>query len=70
MATEDIAGNGFGKVTVFGNVHDVTISNVTDDDHSLWTEGTILYLSTTAGKLSVIKPTAPKHGAVVGTIVS
>lgn len=61
MATEDIANNSNGYVTERGLVHDV--------DTSAYAEGTILYLSSTAGQYTDTPPTAPAHRVKIGVVV-
>ena len=59
MATEDIAHNANGYVTVFGAVRDM--------DTSAWAEGTYLYLGTAGGMTSTV-PTAPAAKALVAVV--
>lgn len=69
LATQDIANNEIGRVTVFGNVRgiDTTGTPVTET----WVEGDELYASpTTAGALTKVKPTAPNISIPVGFVVN
>jgi hypothetical protein len=58
VVTENIQNNEEGFVTTFGLVHGF--------DTSAFTDGAILYLSTTAGGLTMTRPAAPNHGVFVG----
>lgn len=61
IATQPIAHNDFGYITVFGKVHGL--------DTSAWTAGTILYQSTsTAGALTDIEPDAPGPKITVAAV--
>lgn len=62
LATQDIAVNTEGKITVHGLVHDC--------DTSAWPEGTILYLSQISGNLTSVKDPAPFHSNMVGFVIS
>lgn len=72
VATQDVAytGSGLGKYCFFGAVKEVPIANViqTGESDTLWVEGATLYLSTEAGKMTVVRPTAPNHGVRIGWI--
>ena len=62
VTTMDFPINGNGKVTVFGKVHDLNTTGLT--------EGNVLYLSTfTAGALSLTRPSAPNYDARVGLVL-
>ena len=63
VATHSIANNGYGYVTIFGLVHGL---NTTQQPG--WTEGTVLYLSTTPGQLTDTPPAAPNHVTAVCVI--
>ena len=61
IATEDINNNQLGYITTFGTVRDI--------DTSLFTEGTVVYVSnTTSGSLSPTKPPAPYSVIKVGIV--
>lgn len=72
LATEDVlhTGNGLGMYTVYGEVNNVPYTNIkcSTDNYADWVEGIQLWLSTETGKLTVNKPAAPYHAALVGTI--
>jgi len=60
IATESISNNQEGFVTTFGLVRDI--------DTSAWTEGSELYVSSTAGQLTSTPPVAPKHSISIGLV--
>lgn len=62
VATEDIADNGTGFVTVSGVVNGVNTSS--------WNAGDKLYLSTTNGHLTNTPPTSPHISVMVGTALN
>lgn len=61
MATEDILNNQSGYVTISGLVRDL--------DTSAFLEGDRLWLSSTAGAVTNVMPTAPAHKIAVGYVV-
>ena len=68
MATENIALNGFGRITTFGVVHgiDTTGSSVGEtwaDNDTLW------YNPSYAGGLTKVKPSAPNIKYEVATVI-
>lgn len=59
MVTHNIANNTIGKVTTFGIVNDI--------DTSAFTDGALLYLSSSvAGGLTTTRPSAPNYAVLVG----
>lgn len=61
MATDDIADNADGFITVMGTVHDL--------DTSAYADGTELFLSeTTAGAFTNVAPSAPNFVVKVGVV--
>lgn len=58
VVTADIANNGTGYATDFGLVRDLNTS--------AFTEGDILYISSTAGELTNVEPISPAHRVRVG----
>lgn len=58
VATESIANNGDGYITLFGVVRGVNTSGVA--------EGSLLYLSETAGAFTSTAPAPPAHRVVIG----
>ena len=61
VATQDFALNDFGYVTTFGKVRDLNTSS--------FSEGDLLYLSTsTAGALTATKPSSPDHAILIAAV--
>lgn len=54
-------GNNFGYVTTQGLIHDLNTESLTG--------GTILWLGTTPGSLTSIKPIAPQHAVYIGVVI-
>lgn len=68
LATETIDDNGFGYVTLTGNVRDVDTSGTPVSE--TWAAGDVVWLSaTTAGALTNVRPTQPNIGVAIGVIV-
>ena len=63
IAAENIGHGATGFVQVFGYISGLTTNGYTG------TEGSALYLSSTAGDMTSTLPTQPKHGLRVGFIV-
>jgi hypothetical protein len=69
LVTETINNNLEGFVTAVGLVRNIDTTG--DLQTETWADGDSLYLSaTTAGKITNIKPVAPKHGVRLGYVVS
>lgn len=67
VATEDIANNTFGRVTVYGRVRDLDTTGTPYGE--TWAAGDLLYVSTTvAGGLTNSKPTAPNLSIPIGLV--
>lgn len=64
IATEDIALNGFGRVTSFGVVHGINTSAFTDGD-TLWYNP-----AAGSGSMTATKPTAPNVKCQVGIVIN
>jgi hypothetical protein len=62
LVTEPILNNQEGFVTISGLVRNL--------DTSAFTDGDVLYLSTTPGAITNIPPTAPTHKVVVGFCIN
>lgn len=62
LATENIALNGFGRVTAFGVVHGINTSAFSDGD-------TVWYDPATGG-LTATKPTAPNIKCEIGIVIN
>jgi len=65
VVTADIANNQEGYVTTFGLVRDI---NTTGGGES-WSDGDVIYLSSTAGSLTNIEPDAPVNKVSVGVVL-
>jgi hypothetical protein len=61
IVTEPIANNGIGYVTTQGLVRGLNTN--------AYAEGTMLWLSNTAGQLTSTRPSAPNHSTFVGFVV-
>ena len=64
IATENIALNGFGRVTAFGVVHGINTSAFTDGA-TLWYDPT-----SSTGGMTTTKPTAPNVKCEVGIVIN
>lgn len=64
IATENIALNGFGRITAFGVVHGI--------DTSAFTDGATLWYNPAAGSgsMTATKPSAPNVKCEVGTVIN
>ena len=62
IATENIALNGFGRVTAFGVVHGI--------DTSAFTDGATVWYNPATGGLTATKPTAPNVKCEMGIIIN
>lgn len=58
VCTADISDNAEGYITTFGIVRGVNTAS--------WAAGDVLYLSSTAGVLTNVKPTVPAHAVRIG----
>lgn len=67
VATQDIDNNGYGYVTAFGLVRGIDTSGTPVGE--VWNDGDLLYLSTTAGELTITPPTAPDPKILVAAVV-
>ena len=68
VATEDIANEQLGYVTLIGNVREINTSGSLVSE--TWTDGDIVYLSaTTAGALTNIRPIAPNIAVIIGVVL-
>lgn len=58
IATQDIVNGGYGRITVWGRVHDINTTGTPVSE--TWAVGDILYANpNNAGKLTNVKPTSP-----------
>lgn len=68
LATEDIANNGFGRITSFGIIHGINTSGSTYGE--TWANGDILWYNPVNGGLTNVKPIAPNIKVSVGIILN
>lgn len=68
VATEDIATNGFGRVTSFGIVHGVNTSGSTYGE--TWADGDDIWYNPVTGGLTKTKPSAPNIKVQLGTVIN
>jgi hypothetical protein len=61
VMTEDASGGAKAFCTTFGLVRDINTSALT--------EGSIIWLSETAGEMTTTRPTQPAHGVIVGRCI-
>jgi len=67
VATEDIATNGFGRITAFGVVHSVNTTGSTYGE--TWADGDDIWYNPTTGGLTKTKPSAPNIKVQIGTVI-
>ena len=67
VATEDIATNGFGRVTAFGVVHGINTTGSTYSE--TWADGDDIWYNPVTGGLTKTKPVAPNIKVQIGTII-
>lgn len=67
VATQSIADNAYGYVTGFGLVRGINTTGTPVGE--VWSDGDLLYLSTTAGQLTITPPTAPNPKILVAVVV-
>lgn len=67
VATQDLADNDFGYVTSFGLVRGIDTTGTPVGE--VWNDGDLLYLSTTAGELTITPPTSPDPKILVAAVV-
>jgi hypothetical protein len=68
MATEDIATNGFGRVTNFGVVHGINTTGSTYGE--TWVDGQDIWYNPATGGLTKTKPSAPNIKVQLGTVIN
>lgn len=67
VATENIALNGFGRVTSFGIVHGVTTNGTAYGE--TWADGDTIWYNPVTGNPTNVKPVAPNIKVQVGTLI-
>jgi len=68
VATENIATNGFGRVTNFGIVHGINTTGSTYGE--TWVDGQDIWYNPTTGGLTKTKPSAPNIKIQLGTVIN
>lgn len=68
VATEDIALNGFGRITSFGVIHGVNTSGSTYGE--TWANGDALWYNPVTGGVTNVKPVAPNIKVQLGTVIN
>jgi len=68
VATEDIATNGFGRVTSFGVVRGINTTGSTYGE--TWTDGTDIWYNPVTGGLTSTEPVAPGIKVQIGTVIN
>lgn len=68
VATEDIATNGFGRVTAFGVVHGINTSGSTYGE--TWADNDEIWYNPVTGGLTKTKPSAPNIKVQLGTVIN
>jgi hypothetical protein len=68
VATEDIATNGFGRVTSFGVVRGINTTGATYGE--TWTDGTDIWYNPVTGGLTSTEPVAPNIKIQIGTVIN
>ena len=69
VATENIALNGFGRITAFGVVHGITTTGASVGE--TWADNDTLYYNPNyAGGMTNVKPSAPYIKFEIGTVIN
>ena len=68
IATENIANNGFGRVTSFGTVRGITTNGTAYGE--TWADGDKIWYNPVTGGLTKVKPVAPNIKVQVGIIIN
>jgi hypothetical protein len=68
IATENIANNGFGRVTSFGTVRGITTNGTAFGE--TWADGDKIWYNPVTGGLTKVKPVAPNIKVQVGIIIN
>ena len=67
-ATESIALNGFGRITTYGIVNNITTNGTAYGE--TWVDNDDIYYNPTTGGLTKTVPTAPNLKLLVGTVIN
>jgi hypothetical protein len=65
-ATENIATNGFGRITTYGTVHGITTNGTAYGE--TWVDGDVIWYNPTTGNPTKTKPTAPNIKVQIGIV--
>lgn len=68
VATEDIALNGFGRITTFGVVHGITTNGTAFGE--TWANNDDIWYNPTTGNPTKVKPSAPGIKLRIGTVIN
>lgn len=69
VATENIALNGFGRVTIMGSVHGIDTTGTSSGE--VWADGDVLWYNPAGGGLMTkVKPTAPNQKTQVAIVTN
>ena len=68
VATEDIANNGFGRITSFGVIHGVDTTGSTYGE--TWANGNTLWYNPVTGGVTNVKPVAPNIKVQLGVVIN
>jgi hypothetical protein len=67
VATEDIANNGFGRITSYGVVRGITTNGTAFGE--TWVDGDEIYYNPVTGNPTKVKPVAPNVKVSIGTLI-
>ena len=67
-ATESIANNGFGRVTTYGVIHNITTNGTIYGE--TWVDNDDIYYNPTTGGLTKTLPNAPGLRMLIGTVIN
>jgi hypothetical protein len=67
-ATENIALNGFGRITTYGIVNNITTNGTAYGE--TWADNDDIYYNPTTGGLTKVVPTAPALKLLIGTVIT
>jgi hypothetical protein len=68
VATENIALNGFGRVTAFGVIHGITTNGTAFGE--TWADDDVIWYNPVTGNPTKVKPSAPNIKFQIGTVIS
>ena len=68
VATENIANNGFGRITSFGVVHGITTNGTAFGE--TWADDDVIWYNPVTGNPTKVKPVAPNIKFQIGTVIN